>query len=118
MVIDPVGGEASAAALRAMAWSGRLVIIGFASGGIPEFKANYLLVKNISVLGLQWSDYRERDPGWVRRVQAEIFALYQEGRFAPEVRQTFPLPQFADALRLLRDGQAQGKIVLETGDSA
>jgi NADPH2:quinone reductase len=112
-VIDPVGGMASAAALRAMAWCGRLVIIGFASGDIPAFKANYLLVKNISVLGLQWSDYRERDPAWVASVQADLFELHRAGKLEPHVSRTFALADFAEALRLLRDGEAQGKILLE-----
>ena len=67
------------------------------------------------MLGLQWSDYRERDPAWVGRVQQEIFALHQDGKLAPHVSRTFALDHFADALRLLRDGQAQGKIVLRTG---
>ena len=49
------------------------MVIGFAAGRIPEIRANYLLVKNIAASGLQWSDYRERDPAWVRRVQSELF---------------------------------------------
>ena len=113
VVIDPVGGAANAAALRAMAWRGRMVIIGFASGEIPTIKANYLLVKNIEVSGLQWSDYRDRAPDWVRAVQEEIFSLHVAGELSPLVSRRFPLEGFKDALSLLRDGQAQGKIVLE-----
>ncbi len=113
VVIDPVGGAANAAALRAMAWRGRMVIIGFASGEIPTIKANYLLVKNIEVSGLQWSDYRDRAPEWVARVQSEIFALHVAGKIDPYVSRTFPLEGFKDALALLRDGKAQGKLVLE-----
>jgi NADPH:quinone reductase len=112
IVIDPVGGEANAAALRAMAWRGRMVIIGFASGDIPTIKSNYLLLKNIAVSGLQWSDYRERDPAWVARVQEEIFALYSAGKLKPHISKTFPLENYADALSLLQAGQAQGKIIL------
>lgn len=113
VVIDPVGGAANAAALRAMAWRGRLVIIGFAAGEIPTIKANYLLVKNIEVSGLQWSDYRDRTPDWVRRVQAEIFSLYVAGKLDPVISRTFPLEGFKEALGLLRDGKAQGKLILE-----
>ncbi|MDO8876742.1 MAG: NADPH:quinone oxidoreductase family protein [Pseudolabrys sp.] len=115
VVIDPVGGAANAGALRAMAWRGRMVIIGFASGDIPTIKANYLLVKNIEVSGLQWSDYRDRTPDWVRRVQEEIFALHIEGKLNPVISRKFPLEGFADALSLLRDGKAQGKLILEVG---
>jgi NADPH2:quinone reductase len=113
VVIDPVGGAANAAALRAMAWRGRMVIIGFASGEIPAIKANYLLVKNIEVSGLQWSDYRDRDPDWVRRVQDEIFALQVAGKIDPFVSGTFPLEEFRVPLAMLRDGAAQGKLILQ-----
>src|SRR5699024_2345722 len=78
IVIDPVGGDANAAALRALAWNGRMVVIGFASGGIPTIKANYLLLKNIEVSGLQWSDYRDYQPELVRRAQEQIFAYWHE----------------------------------------
>jgi NADPH2:quinone reductase len=112
IVIDPVGGDAHAAAIRALAWCGRLVVIGFASGTIPTIKANYLLVKNIEVSGLQWSDYRERQPERVKAAQREIFDLYSQGKLAPVISRTVPLADFAVALGLLRDGQAQGKIIL------
>jgi NADPH2:quinone reductase len=112
VVIDPVGGAAAEAALRALAWRGRMVVVGFASGEIPTVKANYLLVRNITVTGLQWSDYRDRDPAWVARAQAEIFALAQAGKLRPIVARTFPLEGFAEALALIRDGKAHGKLVL------
>lgn len=113
VVIDPVGGDAFAAALRAMAWCGRLVVIGFASGKIPEVRVNYLLVKNIEVSGLQWSDYRERDPEGVSRVQSEIYDLWAQGKLAPYISDRLPLARFKDALERLRAGQVQGKLILE-----
>jgi NADPH2:quinone reductase len=113
IVIDPVGGEAAAAALRALAWRGRMVIVGFASGKIPTIQANYLLLKNIEVVGLQWSDYRERDPAWVARVQDELFRFCSAGRIKPHISRTFPLHEFKEALALLRDGKAQGKVLLQ-----
>src|SRR5262249_40642027 len=67
IVLDPIGGEAFEAALRALAWSGRLVVVGFAAGRIPSVKANYLLLKNIEVSGLQVSDYRKRTPDLMAR---------------------------------------------------
>ncbi|HTN65731.1 MAG TPA: zinc-binding dehydrogenase, partial [Burkholderiaceae bacterium] len=102
------------ASLRAMAWRGRMVVIGFAAGRIPEIKANYLLVKNIQVSGLQWSDYRDRDPAWVRRVQDELFGLYVAGKIKPNVMQAFALEDFAAALALVKAGKVQGKVVLTT----
>ena len=113
IVIDPVGGEANAAALRALAWCGRMIIVGFAAGQIPTIKANYLLVKNIAVIGLQWSDYRERTPERVREAQCEIFELYQQGRLNPHIGGRVPLDRFADGLCALRDGKGEGKIILQ-----
>jgi len=115
IVLDPVGGAANAGALRALAWRGRMVIIGFASGDIPTIQANYLLLKNIEVTGLQWSDYRDRTPEWVARVQQELFDLHVKGKIDPYVSATFPLRDFKQALTLLRDGKVQGKLVLTVG---
>ncbi|HZW19982.1 NADPH:quinone oxidoreductase family protein [Noviherbaspirillum sp.] len=114
VVLDPLGGDVFDASLRAMAWRGRMVVIGFAAGRIPTIKANYLLVKNIAVSGLQWSDYRERDPAWVRRVQDELFALYAAGKLKPKVMRAFPMDQFAEALSLVKHGKVNGKVVLTT----
>ena len=114
IVIDPVGGEANAAAMRAMAWRGRMVIVGFASGDIPMIKSNYLLVKNIAVCGLHWSDYRERDPAWVARVQNEIFEFYSDEKLKPYISKIYSLENYAEALARLKMGQAQGKIILKT----
>ncbi|MBL27877.1 MAG: NADPH:quinone oxidoreductase [Rhodospirillaceae bacterium] len=115
IVLDPVGGEVFTASLRAMAWRGRLCVIGFTSGEIPTLKANYLLVKNITVSGLQWSDYRDRDPAWVRRVQTDLFRLFEAGRIDPRVMATYPMEQAATALNLVKKGQVRGKVVLTTG---
>ncbi|HYG89342.1 MAG TPA: NADPH:quinone oxidoreductase family protein [Azospirillum sp.] len=112
IVLDPVGGEVFQASLRALAWRGRIVVIGFVSGEIPEVKVNYLLVKNILVSGLQWSDYRDRDPAWVRRVQDELFGLYRAGAVRPRVMQTFRFEEYARALNLVQEGKVKGKVVL------
>jgi NADPH2:quinone reductase len=114
VVLDPLGGDVFDGSLRAMAWRGRMVVIGFAAGWIPTIKANYLLVKNIAVSGLQWSDYRERDPAWVRRVQDELFDLYSSGKLKPNVMQAFPMEQFAEALSLVKNGKVNGKVVMTT----
>lgn len=115
IVIDPVGGDVFDAALRALAWSGRIVIIGFAAGRIPEVKANYLLVKNLTATGCHWSDYRERTPEAVAWAQAEMFDLYEQGKIRPHVMATYPLERFADALDVIKQGQVVGKVVLTTG---
>lgn len=116
LVIDPVGGEVTAAALRAMAWCGRLVVVGFAAGAIPQIGANYLLVKNISVSGLQWTDYRARELDRVHAAQAHIFRLWQEGKLAPQIAGRLPLAHFAEALQALQAARVSGKIILTIQD--
>ena len=112
IVLENVGGEVFDGALRALAWCGRMVVVGFASMRLPEIKANYLLLKNISAIGLQWSDYRERDPDRVRRVQEALYALYLDGRLKPYVSATFPLERFADALACFAGRRVRGKMIL------
>lgn len=116
IVIDPVGGELSTAALRAMAWQGRLVVVGFASGQIPTFKGNYLLVKNIHVSGIQWTDYRARQLDRVAEAQAQMFGLWSQGRLSPKITARYPLTDYAEALTALNEGKAKGKIILTIGD--
>jgi NADPH2:quinone reductase len=115
ILIDPVGGEVAAAAVRALAWGGRHVVVGFASGDIPTFAANYLLVKNITVSGLQWTDYRSRKIDQVRDAQARIFALWTQGRLKPVIQDIVPLDQFGTALTVLAAAKAQGKLILAIG---
>ncbi|MFJ1254897.1 NADPH:quinone oxidoreductase family protein [Cupriavidus sp. CuC1] len=112
VVLDTLGGDVFDAALRAIAWCGRAVVIGFAAGRIPEIKANYLLVKNIAVSGLQWSDYRVRQPEKVLAVQQEIFRLYQQGALKPKIAGALPLARAGEALARLASGQVSGKYVL------
>ncbi|WP_261541890.1 NADPH:quinone oxidoreductase family protein [Burkholderia multivorans] len=112
VLLDTLGGDAFDAALRAIAWCGRAVVIGFASGRIPEVKVNYLLVKNIAVSGLQWSDYRDRQPEKVRAVQQAIFRLYEQGAIKPRIAARLPLARAGEALTELASGRSSGKYVV------
>jgi NADPH2:quinone reductase len=112
VVIEQVGGDAFDASLRALAWSGRLVVVGFAGGRIPDVKANYLLVKNIAVLGLQISDYRDNHPAEMRSVMAELFDLYRQGKVKPLVSGVYPLSDFAQAFAAITSRKAVGKLAL------
>jgi NADPH2:quinone reductase len=112
VVIDSVGGDVFDASLRAVAWCGRVVIVGFAAGRVPEVKAGYLLVKNISLIGLQASDYRDREPEKVQRVQRELFSLYEQRKIKPHVMAAYPLEAYRDALAMVRDRKVLGKMVL------
>ena len=112
VVIDPLGDRFFAAALRALAWCGRLVVVGFAAGEIPTVKANYLLVKNIEVSGLQVSDYRKRKPARMAECFREVFDLYRRGVLKAPPATALPLDDFADALIRVRDRRTSTRLVL------
>ncbi|MDB5762547.1 MAG: NADPH:quinone oxidoreductase [Herminiimonas sp.] len=116
IVIDMLGGDIFDAALRAMAWRGRLVVVGFAAGRIPSVKANYLLVKNIEVSGLQVSDYRKKMPQMMVECFAEVFSLYEAGKVRPIPGVTLPLEDFAKGLKMVRDRTARGRVILTQED--
>ncbi|WP_121066188.1 NADPH:quinone oxidoreductase family protein [Chachezhania antarctica] len=112
IVIDPIGGDIFDAALRAVAWRGRVVVIGFAAGRIPEIKANYLLLKNMEVSGIQVSDYRKRMPELMQGAFAEILSLAGEGKITAGARQHYPLDQWAQALDDLLNRKVNGRALL------
>ncbi|QLQ09206.1 MAG: NADPH:quinone oxidoreductase family protein [Nocardioidaceae bacterium] len=112
VVIDPLGGDAFHGAIRALAWRGRLVVVGFAAGDIPQLKVNYTMLKNIEVSGLQISDYRKRVPELVRQCYAEVFEFYTEGRLDLQQAQTWPLAHWRDAVQALESRSATGRVVL------
>lgn len=112
VVIDTLGGDAFDASLRAMAWCGRIVTVGFAAGRIPEIKAGHLLVKNIAATGLQWTDYRDRQPERVARAHDGLAQLWKRGALRPVIMETLPLREFAEAHRLIESRQATGRLVL------
>ena len=113
VIIDSVGGDVFDACLRAIAWCGRLVVVGFASGRVPDVKAGYVLVKNISIIGLQSSDYRDREPEKVQRVQQALYALYGQGKLKPHVMARYPLSKIREALATVRDRRVLGKVVID-----
>ena len=80
IIVDMLGGDIFDAAVRALAWCGRLIVIGFASGRIPSLKMNYVLVKNIEVSGMQISDYRKRRPADMQAAFADIYAHARGGK--------------------------------------
>ncbi|MFY0611444.1 MAG: NADPH:quinone oxidoreductase family protein [Hyphomicrobiaceae bacterium] len=112
VVIDPLGGDYFDAAIRAVAWRGRLVVVGFAAGRIPEVKANYLLLKNIEVSGIQVSDYRKRMPDLMRACFQEIFELYRAGHIKPAPVTVYPLVAYARALDDLQNRRIAGRAIL------
>jgi NADPH:quinone reductase len=115
VIYDPVGGDAFDASLRAVAWEGRILVIGFASGRIPAAPCNYILVKNCSVIGVLWGATARRDPATARQAFAELFRWYEERRLHPLVSTTLPLERTAEALTLMQQRKITGKIVVTTG---
>ncbi len=114
VVVDPVGGVVFEASLRTLAWGGRMIVVGFTSGEMPSVRANYILVKHISVTGLHWSDYREREPKRVADAQALLFRLVEEGKLHPPVMETYPFERIAEALAVIAERRVMGKVALLT----
>lgn len=112
LVIETVGGEVFDASLRALAFRGRLVVVGFAGGSIPVVKSNYILLKNISVVGLQWALYPTKMPNEVRRAQSEIFDLLIAGKLDANIGAMHPLSDIQIALAAMKERNVRGKIVV------
>jgi NADPH2:quinone reductase len=112
VVYDPVGGPLFDAALRATNPGGRLLPLGFASGSVPQIPANILLVKNLTVHGLYWGAYARLDPAAFTASLATLLDWYADGRLRPHVSHVLPLERANEALDLLRDRTATGKLVV------
>jgi NADPH2:quinone reductase len=112
VVYDPVGGDYTAAALRALGWRGRLLVIGFAGGSIPQLPANQLLLREISAVGVYWGEFAKRDPAGNARLLAQLFGWLAEGRLRPHVSKQYPLAETAQALNDLLGRRAVGKLVV------
>ncbi|WP_146589755.1 NADPH:quinone oxidoreductase family protein [Puniceibacterium confluentis] len=113
VVYDPVGGDQFAAAFRSCRPEARILCIGFASGEVPQIKANHLLVKNITVHGLYWGGYLNFRPEVLTGSLATLMAWYADGKIKPHVSHTLPLEQAAAGLELLRSRKSTGKVVIE-----
>jgi len=113
VVYDPVGGELSQQALRALAWHGRHLIIGFASGDIPQLPANIALLKEASIVGVWWGTWAARNPGLQIQNMSEIATLVADGTLRPEVTESFPLGEFEKAFQLISERRALGKVILQ-----
>ena len=115
VVYDPVGGELAEAALRATRARARILPIGFASGGVPQYPGNLLLVKDLSVLGLHFGAWAEHSPAVVRESFETLFAWWRLGRLAPHVSHVLPFAEAEAGLDLLRWREATGKVVVVVG---
>jgi len=115
VVYDPVGGDAFDQCLRSIAWGGRIVVIGFASGRVPQIPANLVLVKNCDVIGYYWGSYRKHQPELVRRSLETLLSWFEAGKLKPHISHRIDLADAARAMTLLSLRKSTGKIVLTTG---
>lgn len=112
VVYDPVGGDAFEASLRSIAFEGRILVIGFASGKVPQIPANIVMVKNCDVIGFLWGTYRQKAPEKLRRSFATLLSWFEAGRLNPLVSERFDLADAPMALLRLKERHSTGKIVL------
>jgi NADPH:quinone reductase len=116
VVLDPVGGDRFTDSLRSLREGGRAVVVGFTGGSIPEVRVNRLLLNNIEVVGAGWGAYVLGKPDRNREIGAEVTRLADEGFVKPIVGERFPLERAAEALKVIDERRATGKVVLELGD--
>ncbi|MEE1802167.1 NADPH:quinone oxidoreductase family protein [Streptomyces sp. NPDC101062] len=112
VVYDPVGGDAYTASARSVAFEGRIVVVGFASGTIPSPALNHALVKNYSIMGLHWGLYHSKDPSAVTRCHQELTALAARGAIRPLISERVTMKDGADAVQRVADGTTTGRIVV------
>jgi NADPH2:quinone reductase len=113
VVLDPVGGDRFTDSLRSLREGGRLVVVGFTGGAIPEVKVNRLLLNNTEVIGAGWGAYAMGKPEINREIGAAVARLAEEGAVRPVVGARFPLERAAEALELIDGRRATGKVVLD-----
>ncbi len=113
VVYDPVGGDYSEQALRAMAWNGRFLVIGFANGSIPSIPLNLTLLKGCSIVGVFWGAFSAQEPGEHHRNVKELWQMFEDGKLSPVVTDVFPLADYVEAFNCLANRRARGKVILD-----
>jgi len=112
VVFDPVGGSYSEPALRAIAWEGRYLVVGFAAGDIPKIPLNLALLKGCQIVGVFWGQFAMREPAKNRAHAERVLAAVAEGKLRPRVDATFPFARAAEALERMEQRKVLGKLVL------
>jgi len=112
VVYDPVGGDYAEPSLRAIAWNGRYLVVGFPAG-IPSIPLNLPLLKNCQIVGVFWGAFTAREPERHGAQMDALFAMYKAGKIRPRISQVMPLEDAAEALRMIEERRAKGKIVLQ-----
>jgi NADPH2:quinone reductase len=112
VIYDPVGGDVFDKSLKCIAWEGRLLVIGFASGRIPELKINRILLKNVSIVGLYWGAYQLRDPAKIEEAHRALLEHVARGELSPMIWKELPLAELPEALAALESRASWGKVVV------
>jgi len=115
VIYDPIGADYAEPALRAIAWEGRYLVIGFAAGHIPAIPLNLTLLKSCQIVGVFWGAFTARDPKRNQENLAEIMSFYKAGKISPHISGRYPLEQAADALKAMAERKVTGKVILTTG---
>lgn len=116
VVYDPVGGEHTEAAFRAIAWNGRHLVVGFSSGTIPRLPLNLALLKHASLVGVFWGAWTEHDPKDHAANMEELYQMVHSGTIRPRIEAVLPLERHDEAFALLADRKVKGKVVLKIAD--
>jgi NADPH2:quinone reductase len=112
VIYDPVGDKYAEPAFRSIAWNGRYLVVGFAAGEIPKLALNLPLIKGASIVGVFWGAFTAHEPKLHQENMEELIRWFGEGRLKPHVSGHFPLERGAEAIRMLMDRKAQGKVII------
>lgn len=112
VVFDPVGGNVFEQSTRCIAFEGRIVVIGFASGNVPSIAVNRILLKNIDIIGLFWGNYRQFDPQRIETTQTDLYRLYDAGKIKPVIYREFGFNNLPQALSALSERHSYGKVIV------
>ncbi len=112
VVYDPVGGDYAEPAIRGMAWNGRYLVIGFASGPIPKIPLNLTLLKGCSVVGVFWGRFVGEEPEVNLANIEELWELFGSGKISPVVTDSFPIERYEDAFNCMIERRARGKVII------
>jgi NADPH2:quinone reductase len=115
VVYDPVGGDYSEPALRSIAWQGRYLVVGFAAGRIPSIPLNLPLLKGCQVVGVMWGGSWKHDPTIKQRIGTELVGMLAAGQLRPRIGAMLPLEQAVEALKMLAERRAVGKVIVRIG---
>ncbi len=112
IIYDPVGGEFAEPAFRSIAWRGRYLVVGFASGPIPSLPLNLALLKGASIVGVFWGDFARREPKASAAMMAELSSWYAQGKVKPVIDRTMPMAQLKEAYARMGSRGVMGKLVM------